>query len=70
MNEKLSTAHAPTKVPKGQGTRGFIVALTGTSLEWYDFAIYSAASALVFGQVFSHPLTRWPGLWLHLQRTR
>ncbi|NVM99863.1 MFS transporter [Arthrobacter sp. SDTb3-6] len=39
---------------KKQGARAFIVALTGTSLEWYDFAVYSAASALVFGHVFFH----------------
>lgn len=49
-------ANNPTGAPprKKQGARGFIVALTGTSLEWYDFAIYSAASALVFGHVFFH----------------
>jgi MFS family permease len=53
-----STSGAPPA--KRQGARAFIVALTGTSLEWYDFAIYSTASALVFGQVFFHagdPLT-------------
>ncbi|MFD7923027.1 MFS transporter [Streptomyces sp. NPDC059740] len=40
--------------------RAFVASLTGTSLEWYDFAIYSAASALVFGKLFfpsSDPLT-------------
>jgi MFS family permease len=55
VTEQTSTATPPgVAATKGQGTRGFIVALTGTSLEWYDFAIYSAASALVFGQVFFH----------------
>ncbi|WSF74360.1 MHS family MFS transporter [Streptomyces decoyicus] len=40
--------------------RAFVASLTGTSLEWYDFAVYSAASALVFGQLFfpsADPLT-------------
>ncbi|MFI9028248.1 MFS transporter [Streptomyces sp. NPDC053560] len=40
--------------------RAFIASLTGTSLEWYDFAVYSAASALVFGKLFfpsEDPLT-------------
>lgn len=40
--------------------RAFLASLSGTSLEWYDFAIYSAAAALVFPQLFfpgSDPLT-------------
>lgn len=37
---------------KKQSARAFIVSLSGTSLEWYDFAIYSSASALIFGGVF------------------
>lgn len=45
MNSETSRNHA-------QGLRAYIVAATGTTLEWYDFAIYSAASALVFGQLF------------------
>ncbi|GAA0520422.1 MFS transporter [Saccharopolyspora subtropica] len=32
--------------------KAFVASLSGTSLEWYDFAAYSAASALVFGQLF------------------
>ena len=38
----------------------YVASLTGTSLEWYDFAVYSAASALVFGKLFfpsEDPLT-------------
>jgi MFS family permease len=54
VTEQISTSQQKTPARPGQGKRGFIVALTGTSLEWYDFAIYSAASALVFGQVFFH----------------
>ena len=32
--------------------RAFAASLAGTSLEWYDFAVYGAAAALVFGQLF------------------
>ncbi|MFF4287592.1 MFS transporter [Streptomyces sp. NPDC001633] len=32
--------------------RAFFASLTGTALEWYDFAVYSAAAALVFGDQF------------------
>src|SRR5207244_11195088 len=40
--------------------KAFTASLTGTSLEWYDFAVYSAAAALVFPHLFfpdSDPLT-------------
>ncbi|WP_328538952.1 MFS transporter [Streptomyces sp. NBC_00344] len=40
--------------------RAFLASLVGTSLEWYDFAIYSVAAALVFGDLFfpsEDPLT-------------
>ncbi|GGS52722.1 MFS transporter [Streptomyces griseoviridis] len=40
--------------------RAFFASLTGTALEWYDFAVYSAAAALVFGDLFfpsEDPLT-------------
>lgn len=40
--------------------RAFAASLSGTTLEWYDFAVYGAAAALVFGDLFfpSHdPLT-------------
>src|SRR6201991_1266034 len=40
--------------------KAFAASLTGTALEWYDFAVYSASAALVFPQVFfpsDDPLT-------------
>ncbi|MDQ0209534.1 MFS transporter [Arthrobacter bambusae] len=45
--------------PKGL-YKAFAASLTGTALEWYDFAVYSAAAAVVFPLVFfpsSDPLT-------------
>jgi hypothetical protein len=38
--------------PKGL-YKAFAASLTGTALEWYDFAVYSAAAAVVFPIVFS-----------------
>ncbi|MEV6486487.1 MFS transporter [Streptomyces sp. NPDC051576] len=53
---------AAAPVPAGRSgiRRAFIASLTGTALEWYDFAVYSAAAALVFGDLFfpsKNPLT-------------
>ncbi|MFD5701200.1 MFS transporter [Streptomyces lasiicapitis] len=55
----------PKDGPGGAGSRSgvrraFVASLTGTALEWYDFAVYSAAAALVFGDLFfpsEDPLT-------------
>ncbi|CAN5173277.1 MFS transporter [soil metagenome] len=49
-----------TKPDRKSLTKAFAASLTGTALEWYDFAVYSAAAALVFPAVFfpdSDPLT-------------
>lgn len=49
-----------TSVDKKGLVKAFAASLTGTALEWYDFAVYSAAAALVFPAVFfpdSDPLT-------------
>ena len=35
--------------------RAFAASLSGTSLEYYDFAVYSAAAALLFAQLFFAP---------------
>ncbi|TCC05655.1 MFS transporter [Kribbella soli] len=54
----------PSAQPSPPDRRGlykaFAASLSGTSLEWYDFAVYSSAAALVFGDLFfpgSDPLT-------------
>jgi MFS family permease len=47
-------------VPKKDLVKAFAASLSGTSLEYYDFAIYSAAAALVFPALFfpaADPLT-------------
>nr|WSZ98587.1 MHS family MFS transporter [Streptomyces sp. NBC_00857] len=50
MNHTRSTEKP---APGGSAVRrAFFASLTGTALEWYDFAIYSVAAALVFGDVF------------------
>lgn len=48
------TSTSTEKTPLGGSAvrRAFFASLTGTALEWYDFAIYSVAAALVFGGVF------------------
>jgi MFS family permease len=46
--------------PNRSLVRAFTASLSGTSLEWYDFAVYSSAAALVFGHLFfpsGNPLT-------------
>jgi MFS family permease len=50
----------PLEIDRRSLVKAFTASLTGTSLEWYDFAVYSAAAALVFPQLFfpdSDPLT-------------
>lgn len=51
---------APSLPQRSGIRRAFFASLTGTALEWYDFAVYSAAAALVFGDLFfpsEDPLT-------------
>ena len=45
------TSPEPSAAQKG-AVKAYIASLTGTSLEYYDFALYSVASALVFPHVF------------------
>jgi len=43
---------ATPSVDKASLRRAFVASLSGTSLEWYDFAAYSVAAATVFGHQF------------------
>ena len=48
------------RVGRGPLIKAYTASLTGTALEYYDFAVYSAAAALVFPKLFfpdSDPLT-------------
>lgn len=47
-----SPASAKPEVSKKDLYKAFVASLSGTTLEWYDFAIYSAAAAIVFPQLF------------------
>ncbi|WP_298590630.1 MFS transporter [uncultured Kocuria sp.] len=44
-----------TKSPRSQPRQAALAALTGTSIEWYDFFIYATAASLVFREVFFPP---------------
>ena len=50
----------PRQMGRGPLIKAYAASLTGTALEYYDFAVYSLAAALVFPQLFfpgSDPLT-------------
>ncbi|MFC7401519.1 MFS transporter [Citricoccus sp. GCM10030269] len=46
------TAGAAPGISRASLYKAFIASLSGTTLEWYDFAVYSASSALVLGILF------------------
>lgn len=48
----LINTEAQTKEERKSLIKAFTASLSGTSLEWYDFAVYGAAAALVFGHLF------------------
>src|SRR5690606_36671346 len=51
MQESAPVGETPSR-SRGGARRVFVASLAGTLLEWYDFAIYSVAAALVFGHLF------------------
>ena len=61
MTDSVSPASRPDlQIDRRSLVKAYVASLTGTSLEWYDFAVYSAASALVLPRLFfpnSDPLT-------------
>ena len=60
---QATPAAAQRKLPPG-ALKAYIASLTGTSLEYYDFAIYSVASALVFPKIFFPGNNEFVGLLL------
>lgn len=60
MSEGSSAASVLANVDRRSLVKAYAASLTGTSLEWYDFAVYSSASAVVLPELFfpeSNPLT-------------
>ncbi|MFE0022639.1 MFS transporter [Amycolatopsis sp. NPDC059021] len=60
MSQSPQLDVAPPRAQRRSLYKAFAASLSGTSLEWYDFAVYSSAAALVFGDLFfptSEPLT-------------
>ena len=43
-------------------TRAVLASMFGTVVEWYDFSVYGAASALVFGRIFFPNVDAMAGL--------
>ena len=59
------------QVGRGPLIKAYTASLTGTALEYYDFAVYSAAAALVFPKLFfpdERPTDRHAAVVLHLCR--
>ncbi|MCZ9883450.1 MFS transporter [Arthrobacter sp. B2a2-09] len=52
MSATTSPSSTRRSKPSAGAIKAFIASVTGTSLEYYDFAIYSVASALVFPKIF------------------
>jgi MFS family permease len=60
MGVRDSAAPAPELSQRTQLTRAVVASTIGTTIEWYDFFLYSTASGLVFARLFfpeSDPLT-------------
>ncbi|MFK0004578.1 MFS transporter [Paenarthrobacter sp. NPDC090522] len=52
MTSTNKAAKAVTRKPPAGALKAYVASLTGTSLEYYDFAIYSVASAAIFPKIF------------------
>ena len=56
----MTTAEAAAARPRSSLRQVVAASLIGTTIEWYDFFLYGAAAALVFGKLFfpaKDPLT-------------
>ncbi|MBY4274891.1 MHS family MFS transporter [Rhodococcus fascians] len=58
----MSTSHSPARAANQR--RVAMATVVGTTIEWYDFFIYSTAAGLVFSQVFFAPAGTELGLLL------
>src|SRR5712664_63329 len=50
--EELKMTATSQPSPASQPVRAAAASFVGTTIEWYDFFVYSTASALVFSQLF------------------
>ena len=64
MTGTNKAARTAARKPPAGALKAYIASLTGTSLEYYDFAIYSVASALVFPKIFFPSNDEFVGLLL------
>ena len=49
----------PESVHRTQLRRAVIASTVGTTIEWYDFLLYSVVTGLVFGKLFFPNPIRW-----------
>ena len=64
MTSTNKAAKAAARKPPAGALKAYVASLTGTSLEYYDFAVYSVASALVFPKIFFPSNDEFVGLLL------
>lgn len=57
---RYTTAHTDATTDARQLRRVAAASAIGTTIEWYDYFIYSTAAALIFGSQFFSALS-WPG---------
>jgi hypothetical protein len=56
--EVLSGPH-PESFHRAQLRRAIIASTIGTTIEWYDFLLYSVVTGLVFAKLFFRNPTHW-----------
>ncbi|MGP0221477.1 MFS transporter [Paenarthrobacter sp. NCHU4564] len=60
----MSASASENRLRRRSAIKAYVASLSGTSLEYYDFAIYSVASALVFPKIFFPGNDEFVGLLL------
>lgn len=64
MTSTNTAAKTAARKPPAGTLKAYVASLTGASPEYYDFAIYSVASALVLPKTFFPPNDKFVGLLL------
>ena len=60
----------PESTHRSQLTRAVIASSVGTTIEWYDFLLYSVVTGLVFGKLFFPTPSRWSACSKHSRSMR